>query len=251
MREVSSLRSELSGLECKERSAREARRAAKRSRNHSAAKGFQKKAALIRKRIEAVEARLENLLSGEEPSEETHQGPDQHGGPLPLELQHPGIPPLRDRVDCRAPAVSAWKFRGRAILPLRGVHCPTCGRRAGGEFFVRASRSEVEARRRAFCDYCSWTDSKLVPLGEPKSEPSSRVRSSLPAGVRMQVLARDSYTCRYCGDTAVDGARLEVDHVHPASRGGDDSTENLVTSCLRCNRGKGARLLPLPPEFRQ
>jgi len=251
MREVSDLRSELRELECKERSARDARRAAKRSRNHSAAKGFQERAALIRKRIEAVEARLGELLSGEETSEEIALGPDQNGGPLPLELQHPGIPPLRDRVDCRAPAVSAWKFRGRAILPLRGVHCPTCGRRAGGEFFVRASRSEVEARRRAFCDYCSWTDSKLVPLGEPKSEPSSRVRSSLPAGVRMQVLARDSYTCRYCGDTAVDGARLEVDHVHPASRGGDDSTENLVTSCLRCNRGKGARLLPLPPEIRQ
>ena len=31
---------------------------------------------------------------------------------------------------------------------------------------------------------------------------------------------------------------LEVDHVEPASKGGTDSIDNLVTACKRCNRGK-------------
>jgi 5-methylcytosine-specific restriction endonuclease McrA len=57
---------------------------------------------------------------------------------------------------------------------------------------------------------------------------------------RRGVLARDSYTCQYCG-TQPGKAQLTVDHVLPRSQGGDKSWDNLVAACAPCNRRKGGR----------
>ena len=56
---------------------------------------------------------------------------------------------------------------------------------------------------------------------------------------RKAVLARDSYTCQYCGHET---AGLTVDHVIPRSRGGRSEWENIVASCAPCNRKKGNRM---------
>ena len=53
---------------------------------------------------------------------------------------------------------------------------------------------------------------------------------------RRGVLRRDRHLCAYCGTTAG-----TVDHVLPRSRGGQDSWENLVACCVRCNNTKGNR----------
>jgi len=53
---------------------------------------------------------------------------------------------------------------------------------------------------------------------------------------RRGVLRRDGHRCAYCGRSAG-----TVDHVLPRSRGGQDSWENLVACCLRCNGAKGDR----------
>ena len=56
---------------------------------------------------------------------------------------------------------------------------------------------------------------------------------------RKAVLARDSWTCQYCGSSK---PGLTVDHVIPRSRGGESVWENIVASCAPCNRRKGNRL---------
>jgi 5-methylcytosine-specific restriction endonuclease McrA len=56
---------------------------------------------------------------------------------------------------------------------------------------------------------------------------------------RKAVLARDAWTCQYCGSQK---AGLTVDHVIPRSRGGESVWENIVASCAPCNRRKGNRL---------
>ena len=53
---------------------------------------------------------------------------------------------------------------------------------------------------------------------------------------RKAVLARDSWTCQYCGSERLG---LTVDHVIPRSRGGESVWENIVASCAPCNRKKG------------
>ena len=60
--------------------------------------------------------------------------------------------------------------------------------------------------------------------------------------LRFEVFARDIFTCQYCGRRTPD-VILEVDHIHPVSRGGDDDPINLITSCFDCNRGKRAKII--------
>lgn len=68
---------------------------------------------------------------------------------------------------------------------------------------------------------------------------------------RRSVLARDDYTCQYCGCKS----NLTIDHVFPRHRGGETTWENVVCSCLRCNNKKGpftpsecGMRLPHPPR---
>ena len=55
--------------------------------------------------------------------------------------------------------------------------------------------------------------------------------------VRLQVLARDEWTCRYCQQDAT-----TVDHVIPIVKGGDPiDMNNMVAACRSCNSSKGSR----------
>lgn len=56
---------------------------------------------------------------------------------------------------------------------------------------------------------------------------------------RRAVLARDDWTCQYCGSRR---GSLTVDHVIPRSKGGGSTWENIVASCAPCNRTKADRL---------
>jgi 5-methylcytosine-specific restriction endonuclease McrA len=57
---------------------------------------------------------------------------------------------------------------------------------------------------------------------------------------RRTVLARDLYTCQYCGGQP-GKHELTVDHVIPRSRGGATTWENVVAACAPCNHRKGDR----------
>jgi 5-methylcytosine-specific restriction endonuclease McrA len=72
---------------------------------------------------------------------------------------------------------------------------------------------------------------------------NSRIeRAKMSNSIRHDVLKRDSFKCCYCGRTAADGARLEVDHIIPVSKGGKTEMNNLQTLCDRCNSGKSNKL---------
>ncbi len=57
---------------------------------------------------------------------------------------------------------------------------------------------------------------------------------------RRTIMARDQYTCQYCGATPL-RAELTLDHVLPRSRGGRTEWENVVVACRYCNQKKGNR----------
>ncbi len=46
-----------------------------------------------------------------------------------------------------------------------------------------------------------------------------------------QVLERDGWRCQLCGQIA----ELQVHHMKPRSRMGDDALQNLIAVCARCH----------------
>jgi 5-methylcytosine-specific restriction endonuclease McrA len=57
---------------------------------------------------------------------------------------------------------------------------------------------------------------------------------------RLNIYARDRNSCQYCGRRHA-RSELNLDHVVPRSQGGRSTWENVVCSCLDCNRRKGGR----------
>lgn len=74
-------------------------------------------------------------------------------------------------------------------------------------------------------------------------------RKPITKKVRFEVFKRDSFTCQYCGKSAPDTI-LEIDHIVPVSKGGDNNISNLITSCFECNRGKSNRKLTEPQTLK-
>ena len=73
-----------------------------------------------------------------------------------------------------------------------------------------------------------------------KSNPNKR--KPISKKVRFKVFKRDKFKCVYCGASAPNVV-LQIDHIEPVSKGGDNNILNLVTSCFECNSGKRARRL--------
>lgn len=85
-----------------------------------------------------------------------------------------------------------------------------------------------------------------------------RVRRPTIRLTRKNVMLRDGHQCQYCSRRPPI-RDLNIDHVLPRSRGGEDSWENLVTACRPCNLRKGWRTpdeasmrlirTPVPPRW--
>ncbi len=74
---------------------------------------------------------------------------------------------------------------------------------------------------------------RVVHLHHYDRTPRATVRLT-----RRNLMFRDAHQCQYCGKRPP-LRELNIDHVLPRSRGGDDSWENLVTACRVCNLRKG------------
>ena len=82
-----------------------------------------------------------------------------------------------------------------------------------------------------------WVD-RITKTIEPEPEVK---RKTIKPSLRFEILKRDDYRCQMCGVTAKDGATLEIDHIHPVSKGGTNEPDNLQVLCRDCNAGKGAQ----------
>lgn len=89
-------------------------------------------------------------------------------------------------------------------------------------------------------------------------------RPKIPPKLREEVIQRDGLFCRYCGTgpmsvqwdynrkgkvrlynawNRLGDPTIELDHLIPLSRGGENTAENLVVSCRSCNGRKWNRNL--------
>jgi 5-methylcytosine-specific restriction endonuclease McrA len=62
--------------------------------------------------------------------------------------------------------------------------------------------------------------------------PRIRVKPTLYAKLRHEVLERDGWRCQQCGSLS----NLDVHHVRRRSSLGDDAEANLITLCRDCHR---------------
>ena len=62
-------------------------------------------------------------------------------------------------------------------------------------------------------------------------------RKPIPPELRHKILVRDGYRCRECGKSK-DETSLEIDHIHPLSKGGLTTEDNLWVLCRQCNQAK-------------
>ncbi len=84
-----------------------------------------------------------------------------------------------------------------------------------------------------------------------KANKAARESQQRPTGqwirtdARLAIYLRDGFKCVYCGADLHGASKLDVtlDHVHPFSKGGENTPDNLVTACRSCNCSRGARSL--------
>jgi len=81
----------------------------------------------------------------------------------------------------------------------------------------------------------AYRSPSVVRLRSHVKRPRPELRLS-----RRSILARDNYTCQYCGHMGHD---LTVDHVVPRRLRGPTTWDNLVCCCKRCNTRKGDKTL--------
>lgn len=77
---------------------------------------------------------------------------------------------------------------------------------------------------------------RVVLLTAYDRVPKRHVRFS-----RHNIYLRDGNTCQFCG-RRYPRSELNLDHVVPRHRGGRTVWENVVTSCILCNRKKGGMI---------
>ena len=107
------------------------------------------------------------------------------------------------------------------------------------EVYYRSNGGRVNESRNGFRNYEELLELYKEWENGNKYEVTKRQeRKIMNDDIRYNVLKRDNFTCQKCGITSKDGAKLEVDHIIPVSKGGKTVMSNLQTLCARCNSGK-------------
>lgn len=128
-------------------------------------------------------------------------------------------------------------------------------RRYGCRFSISTYKDRFGSWLKACQVLLDWEVGQTEIGSQRQTSASKKVRESptrsIPLKIRMKVLQRDSFKCVYCGrNPAADPeVHLEVDHIHPFSKGGTSDLGNLQTVCTECNRGKSNMKIRRPSRM--
>jgi len=152
--------------------------------------------------------------------------------PGPAHAPGTGVPALgRIRLlalDAHGRALDWISWQEATCLYARGAVAWTMGEPC---LQVRGGISRASGRRSVV---------ELHPIVAARGQANARAIDPTPALTNSALFARDQYLCMYCGRPHA-RQQLTRDHVHPVSRGGADTWENVVTACFACNSRKGCR----------
>lgn len=136
------------------------------------------------------------------------------------------IKELFDNID------EVWKFKkGQPILndmqnPPSKIHYGTYFNRFG-------------SWKKALKEFIKYKNGGKLKIIEEKL--TKTVKRKINNSVRYDVMKKDNFKCCLCGKSpAIDSTiTLEIDHIIPISKGGNNDYCNLQTICNKCNNGKG------------
>ena len=151
---------------------------------------------------------------------------------------HAAVRDAPERSEGEAPVVSPVRLNGR-VLVLNATHEPinVCTTRRAAVLILKEKADVLEHGDRSLhSEHLTMHKPMVIRLRTYVRLPRNVHRRKI---TRKAVLARDEWTCQYCGCRK---PGLTVDHVIPRSRGGKSVWENIVASCAPCNRRKGNRL---------
>lgn len=72
-------------------------------------------------------------------------------------------------------------------------------------------------------------------------------RKKLKQSERVAIFEKTGGHCAYCG-SALELSKMQIDHIIPVSRGGEDDEKNMIAACRSCNHYKSTLLLE---DFRE
>jgi hypothetical protein len=122
--------------------------------------------------------------------------------------------------------LAVWQYKGPGPANWRLV-------------FTGKNADEAWAKLYELCGELDKKQDNSTDDEQPYSP--ERERAKMTQALRYEIIKRDGYKCVVCGRTVYDGIKLHVDHIHPVSKGGRTTRENLRTLCNECNQGKAAR----------
>jgi hypothetical protein len=95
--------------------------------------------------------------------------------------------------------------------------------------------------KNALTEFVKYKNGNLIIEPETKLRKS---RKTINNSIKYDVMKRDNFKCNYCGKSpATDSnVELQIDHIIPVTKGGDNHLSNLKTICKDCNIGKYDKL---------
>jgi 5-methylcytosine-specific restriction endonuclease McrA len=164
-------------------------------------------------------------------------------GRYAIQLDHRGGQ-IRDKLTARAALRRGRRSRNlRYRAPrfsnrtrLKGWLAPSLRHRVDGtlSWVARLTRwapvTAVHVERVSF-------DTHAMAAGRPLQGVQYQQGTLAGYEVREYLLAKWGRRCAYCGKQDVP---LNIDHIHPRSRGGSDRISNLAVACIPCNQTKNA-----------
>lgn len=116
------------------------------------------------------------------------------------------------------------------------------GTRCGNLTFLEFKKALIE------CGY--QYDNDTADDIERKIKEPRVIKNDALLKLRFKILERDGFRCQYCGRglKVNPEVELQIDHIHPDSKGGLFAEDNLVTSCRECNLGKSDIILSARTE---
>ena len=122
-----------------------------------------------------------------------------------------------------------FEYLERGLYRCLGENYPYNGDIYHKDQVIGSCKNGIRERIYGISDAADPIQTTKVQKGR---DPSTRLR--------FEVLARDKFTCRFCGasPTKDPSVTLHIDHIVPWSKGGKTSLDNLQTLCAKCNLGK-------------